>query len=231
MEVTPAKVRKILSAKISQLNDIVADLDTLVREIGFEFYRVCIFGSARIKKDSDEYKRVYELAYKLAQNGADIVTGGGPGLMEAANHGAQDGSKECKSIGISIYLPHEATPNSHLDLRYHHRRFSSRLDEFMRISHAVVVTPGGIGTLLELMFTWQLMQVGHIDPKPIILLGYNFWNGFIEWIKSQPLNNNLLDLKDLKFLTLLNNVDEVIDFLKPSILSFKTKHNSNTNNI
>ena len=83
------------------------------------------------------------------------MTGGGPGLMEAANVGAKEGSPDSKSFGLHIDLPFETTPNEHLDVTFHHKKFSSRLDEFMRISHAVVVTPGGIGTILELMYAWQ----------------------------------------------------------------------------
>ena len=165
------KVRKFLSKKISQLNDIVADLDQLVTQMGTDFYRVSIFGSARIKPDTPEYTQAYRLAEELAKRGADIVTGGGPGLMEAANRGAREGSSESRSFGLSIQLPFEADANSHLDVKYQHQRFSSRLDEFMRISHAVVITPGGIGTLLELFYTWQLLQVDHIAPRPVILIG------------------------------------------------------------
>ena len=194
MNTKEKKVRKFLSKQIQQLNNIVADLDTVITDMGTEFYRVSIFGSARIKPDTKEYKGVYTLAKELAENGADIVTGGGPGLMEAANAGVKEGSSsKSKSFGIRIDLPFEATPNEHLDIKFYHKRFSSRLDEFMRISHAVVVTPGGIGTLLELLYTWQLIQVDHISARPIILVG-DMWNGFFDWIKSEPLKAQLLDL-------------------------------------
>jgi len=171
MQVQEKTVRKFLSKKIQQLNNIVADLDALVTEIGTDYYRVSIFGSARIKPNTEEYMEVYDLAKKLAKNNADIVTGGGPGLMEAANAGAKDGSSKSKSFGLHVDLPFETSPNEHLDITYHHKRFSSRLDEFMRISHAVIVTPGGIGTILELLYTWQLIQVSHISERPIILVG------------------------------------------------------------
>jgi len=221
LEVNQVKVRKFLSRKISQLNDIVADLDGLVTQIGFEFYRVCIFGSARIKAESQDYKTAYDLAFALASRGVDIVTGGGPGLMEAANHGAKDGSKQkSRSIGVPIQLPHESGANSHLDVKYNHRRFSSRLDEFMRISHAIVVTPGGIGTVLELMYTWQLLQVKHMESKPLILLGNDMWSGFIDWLREQPLKRNLMDEADFKNLMVVGSVDEVVKFLEPCIKTF-----------
>ena len=220
MNTKEKKVRKFLSKQIQQLNNIVADLDTVITDMGTEFYRVSIFGSARIKPDTKEYKGVYTLAKELAENGADIVTGGGPGLMEAANAGVKKGSSsKSKSFGIRIDLPFEATPNEHLDIKFYHKRFSSRLDEFMRISHAVVVTPGGIGTLLELLYTWQLIQVNHISSRPIILVG-DMWNGFFDWIKSEPLKAQLLDKADLDNIIIVKNVHEVTKLLKPEIKAF-----------
>ena len=222
MNTKEKKVRRFLSKQIQQLNNIVADLDTVITDMGTEFYRVSIFGSARIKPDTKEYKGVYTLAKELAENGADIVTGGGPGLMEAANAGAKEGSSKSKSFGIRIDLPFEATPNDHLDIKFYHKRFSSRLDEFMRISHAVVVTPGGIGTLLELLYTWQLIQVNHISARPIILVG-DMWNGFLDWIKSEPLKAQLLDKSDFDNIIIVKNVHEVTKLLKPEIKEFYIK--------
>lgn len=214
-------VRKFLNKKINQLNDLVADLDSFVKEIGTGFYRVSIFGSARIKPDTAEYDQVYDLAKKLASRGVDIVTGGGPGLMEAANRGAQEGGQDARSFGLAIELPFEADANAHLDVKYHHQRFSSRLDEFMRISHAVIVTPGGIGTILELFYTWQLLQVAHISDRPIILLG-EMWKGLLDWVREGPLKEQLLDEVDVSKLTLVNSVDEVIEILKPHIIDFNS---------
>ena len=166
-----------------------------------------IFGSARIKANTNEYAQVYELAKKLAKNKTDVVTGGGPGLMEAANAGSKDGGSKTKSFGLHIDLPFETTPNDHLDITYHHKKFSSRLDEFMRISHAVIVTPGGIGTILELLYTWQLIQVGHISERPVILLG-EMWNGLIDWMESEPLKKHLIEKSDFKNIQIVQNVDE-----------------------
>lgn len=222
MSIKQTKVRKFLSRKVAQLNDIIADIDGLITEMGYEFYRVCIFGSARIKPDTEDYKRVKLLAFELSARGVDIVTGGGPGLMEAANCGAKEaGAQRTRSIGLPIQLPFESDANSHLDVKYHHRRFSSRLDEFMRISHAVVVTPGGIGTLLELLYTWQLLQVGHIQPKPVILLGRDMWSGFLEYMKNEPLRRQLMNESDFDQLILVDTVEEVIQHLEPAITHFQ----------
>ena len=222
MQIQEKTVRKFLSKKIQQLNNIVADLDALVTEIGTDYFRVSIFGSARIKPNTEEYMEVYDLAKKLAKNNADIVTGGGPGLMEAANAGAKDGSSKSKSFGLHVDLPFETSPNEHLDITYHHKRFSSRLDEFMRISHAVIVTPGGIGTILELLYTWQLIQVSHISERPIILVG-KMWTGLLEWMESEPLNKQLIDKSDFNNIKIVQNVDEVIILLKPLINKFYAK--------
>ena len=128
--------------------------------------------------------------------------------MEAANAGAKDGGSKTKSFGLHIDLPFETSPNKHLDVTYHHKRFSSRLDEFMRISHAVIVTPGGIGTVLELLYTWQLIQVRHISERPIILLG-EMWNGLLDWMESEPLNKKLMDKSDFK-----NNLEKYSQGIK-----------------
>ena len=219
MQIKDKHIRKFLSKKIGHLNNIVAGLDSLVTEIGSEYYRVSIFGSARIKKNTNEYNQVYELAKKLAQNKADIVTGGGPGLMEAANIGAKDGSPDSKSFGLHIDLPFETTPNEHLDVTFHHKKVSSRLDEFMRISHAVVLTPGGIGTILELLYTWQLIQVDHITPRPIILLG-DMWGGLVNWMKAEPLRRNLINESDFDNIETVENINDVITILEPRIEKF-----------
>lgn len=214
-------IQKILEEKITQLYDITADLDNLLTEMETKFYRVSIFGSARIQANSLHFKEVYKLAYELSKRGADIVTGGGPGLMQAANKGAQNGSKISRSIGLPIDLPFEASENTHLDMKRQHRRFSSRLDEFMRISHAVVVTAGGIGTLLELFYAWQLIQVGHIKQRPILLLGTEaMWEELLEWLEKWPVTMNLMSKKDLTYLIHCSNIDEALSYLDPEIKVF-----------
>ena len=219
MKIKEKKVRKFLSKQIQELNNIVADLDDLVTEIGTGYYRVAIFGSARTQPKTPEYKSVYNLAKELASRGADIVTGGGPGLMEAANAGAKEGSSQTKSFGLRIDLPFENDFNSHLDIKFFHKKFSSRLDEFMRITNAVVVTPGGIGTLLELFFAWQLIQVGHMKKKPIILVG-TMWEGLLQWMKENPLRKELIDKSDLQHIQIVEEMEDVVPLLEKEIKSF-----------
>lgn len=228
MNITEKEVRKILDQKIIQLNDIIADMDQMLTRMQTRFFRVSIFGSARLSPDSSMYHDVYDLAYKLSMRGVDIVTGGGPGLMQAANKGAKAGSKKSRSFGLAIELPFETSPNAHLDVKKQHKRFSSRLDEFMRISHAVVVTPGGIGTILELFYAWQLIQVGHIKPRPIILVGENdYWQGLIDWIEKGPLNQELLSEEDLNSIKVCKSIDEVIVQLESEISKFEEQRKVN----
>lgn len=220
MDITRKSIRKVLNHKIHQLNDIIADMDALLTSMETDYYRVCIFGSARIKPDSELYSQAYNLSSELSKRGVDIVTGGGPGLMEAANKAAKDFGHKSRSIGLPIELPFESDANSHLDVKSHHRRFSSRLDEFMRISHAVIVTPGGIGTVLELFYTWQLMQVNHISPRPLILMG-DMWEDLLEWMKKWPLNEKLMSASDFDQISVCRTVDEVIKLLEPEIKVFR----------
>jgi hypothetical protein len=111
MAITRKQVRKVLNQKIVQMNDIIADIDSMLTTMETDYYRVSIFGSARIQTDSELFQQVYELAYQLAMRGVDIVTGGGPGLMQAANKGAKDGGRQSRSIGLAISAP-AAVPNS-----------------------------------------------------------------------------------------------------------------------
>ena len=105
-----------------------------------------------------------------------------------------------------LTLPFETSPNEHLDIAFHHKRFSSRLDEFMRISHAVIVTPGGMGTILESLYTWQLIQVSHISQRPIILLG-EMWSGLLDWMKTEPLKKHLIDESDFENVKVVQDVE------------------------
>jgi uncharacterized protein (TIGR00730 family) len=174
-------------------------------ELYKKHFRVTIFGSARIKPKDPEYHEVYNLAKLIAAEDIDIVTGGGPGLMQAASAGHHEGRKNTDSytIGLNIVMPLEQKPNRHLDIKKEFDRFSERLDAFMILSDIVVVAPGGIGTLLEFLYTWQLVQVKHICNIPIILMG-DMWASFVTWIQTHPVKRGLLSEKDVDRLVLAN---------------------------
>ena len=187
---------------------------TMKESLRREQFRVAIFGSARIKKNDVLYKQVRNVGTMLVERDIDIVTGGGPGLMEAANSGHRAGSKEtgAYSIGLNIKLPREQKTNKHLDLKKEFAVFSERLDAFMKLSNVVVVAPGGVGTLLELMYAWQLVQVEHIKSIPIILLG-GVWDGFGEWLRTEPMRKNYFKKEDLKLLFFTRKTEEVIEII------------------
>ncbi len=183
-----------------------------------EHFRVAIFGSARIKKNDPRYKLVERLAKLLAQRNIDVVTGGGPGLMDAASRGHHQGRKSkgsqatAHSIGLTIKLPMEQRNGYHLDIKKDFGKFSNRLDSFMELSDVVVVAPGGIGTLLELLYTWQLVQVHHICEMPIILLG-SHWQGLLDWIKKEMANKKLMNKEDFNFVFIAKNCSQAIDLI------------------
>ncbi|MBI3945871.1 MAG: LOG family protein [Armatimonadetes bacterium] len=191
-------------------------LDALLREVQNTRFRVCIFGSARIKPRDETYSLVRGLARRLARDGVDIVTGGGPGLMEAANRGVSEArSGESKSYGVTIELPAIAeVANKHLDIKSSHKRFSSRLDEFMRLTHAVIVAPGGIGTMLELMYVWQLLQVHLIEPRPVVLLGREMWGGLIDWMCQAMMARGFTSPEDLEHVRVVDTPDEAIQIIR-----------------
>jgi predicted Rossmann-fold nucleotide-binding protein len=148
--------------------------------------------------------------------GVDVVTGGGPGIMEAANKGHKEGRKKGKhihSFGLNIQLPMEQDYNKHLDIKKDFERFSERLDYFMYLSNIVVVAPGGIGTLLELFYTWQLIQVNHICSIPIVFMG-RMWPPLIKWVEKWPLKRKLMDKHDMHPLFLANNCTEAMTIIK-----------------
>jgi uncharacterized protein (TIGR00730 family) len=189
-------------------------------------FRVCIFGSARTRPEEPVYETVCRTARLLADLDVDIVTGGGPGLMEAANQGQQEArSQSSQSIGLPIHLPRsQELANKHLDIKSEHRRFSSRLDEFMRLSHAVIVAPGGIGTLLELMYVWQLIQVGMIEPRPVLLLDPHMWEGLVTWMREQMLGRRLVSGHDFDWIHCIDSPEEALPFIRAELVKFQSGH-------
>lgn len=197
-------------------------LDTELRTLEDTNFRVSIFGSARIKPQDPVYRQVFSLAQGLSERGIDVVTGGGPGLMAAANRGVLAAKrKRSQSYGLPLDLPHLVEPeNRHLDVKSAHKRFSSRLDEFIRLSHAVVVAPGGIGTLLELMYVWQLLQLRTVEPRPMVLLGKDYWSGLLDWVRQRPLDAGLVDARDLDNVQVVDHPEEALAILDNAHATF-----------
>ncbi len=211
--------------RISRTIEEYIQLDSELRALENTNYRVCIFGSARIKPQDPVYHTVFHLAQSLSETGIDVVTGGGPGLMEAANRGVLASKRHRgKSYGLPLDLPTLVErPNRHLDIKSAHKRFSSRLDEFIRLSHAVVVAPGGIGTLLEFMYVWQLVQLQILDRRPVILLDRRFWSGFLAWMAEMPAEQRLINPEDLDAVTMVDTVEEAMSVIEASHQRFQAE--------
>jgi uncharacterized protein (TIGR00730 family) len=222
------ELRRHLDERLRLLHHRTMVIEAELRKLDENrFYRTCIFGSARIKPDTKQYNEVFEVARYLAWEGIDVLTGGGPGLMEAANKGARLGREEKKtrslSYGLSIQLEFEPEPNRHLDIKRHHHKFSSRLDDFMRLSHSVICTPGGIGTILELFFVWQLIQVKHVAPRPVVLLEKDYWQGMLEWMRAQTCARGLMNEKDFSFIHLVDTPEEAFEIISAHHNEFRSR--------
>ena len=187
---------------------------------------VSIFGSARTKPDSPYFKLAEEIAYKLTQSGFGIITGGGPGIMEAGNKGAKDGKGN--SVGLNIDLPMEQQPNPYIDpdksLDFDY--FFVRKVIFVKYSQGFVVMPGGFGTLDELFEALTLIQTYKIGRFPIVLVGTKFWGGLIEWIKTTLLEaENNISAKDLELFKIVDTADEAVEVIEDFYLKYMLKPN------
>jgi uncharacterized protein (TIGR00730 family) len=206
-------VKKVLVDSVLGLWDVVNNL-TRLKPSREDRYRVTIFGSARAKPGTVAYEETKRVARALAEMGCDIITGGGPGLMQAANAGV-DLAGEAKSMGIRVDLPFEQEVNPFVELAYEHRTFFTRLHHFVLASDAFIVAPGGIGTVLETMMIWQLLQVRHLEHTPLILVG-EMWSGLVEWVRDAMLSfeTPLINPEDVDIPFCVSNADEAIKIIQ-----------------
>jgi uncharacterized protein (TIGR00730 family) len=209
-------VKRILTDTVFGLWDVVNNL-TRLRPSRRERYRVTIFGSARIKPRTWVYEEVKRVAGELAAMGCDIVTGGGPGLMQAANEGASEraAGERLQSVGVRIELPFEQEVNPFVQEAFEHRTFFTRLHQFVLMSDAYVVVPGGIGTVLEAMMVWQLLQVRHLHDTPLVFVG-EMWSELVDWAGRTMLRPGfeLANAEDIRIPTCVASGDEVIALLR-----------------
>ncbi len=172
---------------------------------------VSIFGSARADPDSLEYGQARYLASRLASVGLAVVTGGGPGIMEAANRGASEGSGA--SVGLNITLPHEQLANPYLDIDLDFRYFFTRKFMLIRYAIAFAVFPGGFGTVDELFELLTLVQTGKLRPRPIVLVGADYWGGLYDWILAQLNANQYVSAEDLDILSIVPDAETAAEML------------------
>ena len=172
---------------------------------------VTFWGSARSKKTSPYYKLTFETAKALSKAGYSIITGGGPGLMEAANKGAQAGKS--KSVGLNILLPHEQFINKYVDIGLEFHYFFARKVMFVKYAAAYVIMPGGFGTMDELFEALTLQQTEKSEKFPVILMGKKYWSGLLKWLKKEAVGAGHLDDCDMDMFTLTDDPDEVVEII------------------
>jgi uncharacterized protein (TIGR00730 family) len=224
------EVLDLVSSSIMSLWDMVNNL-TRLRPTHRERYRVTIFGSARVPKDHWVYTAVRDVAEELTHLGCDIITGGGPGLMAAANEGTKsaDSNAVGRSVGIRVQLPFEQNVNAFVTQAYEHRTFFTRLHQFVLMSDAFVVMPGGIGTVLEAMMIWQLLQVRHLQDTPLILVG-KMYAELVAWCQHNMLRRDI-QLANPEDITLPQCVDDgpgVIEIIRTHHAAWVNKKEQGT---
>jgi uncharacterized protein (TIGR00730 family) len=177
---------------------------------------VSIFGSARVRPGDDTYEKTVEIARKLAENGYHIITGGGPGIMEAGNKGAREGGG--KSVGLNIHLPMEQEPNAFANVKLSFNYFFVRKVMFVKYAQAYVGMPGGFGTLDEIFEAITLIQTKRIKPFPVILVGSDYWKPLWAWIEGTLLAQKLISPEDLELVSILDTPDDVVKTIKHTVI-------------
>lgn len=195
------------------MSEFVDGFDTLS---GIKGPAVSFFGSARTKPEDPYYKLTVAIAGELSRHGYAIITGGGPGIMEAANKGATDSGGY--SVGLNINLPFEQAPNIFSNLPLSFKYFFVRKVMFIKYAMAFICMPGGFGTLDEAFEAITLIQTKRIKPFPIILVGTDFWSGLIDWIHEKILTNGNVDSNDMKIIKLMDDPQEVVSYIKKTII-------------
>ena len=188
--------------------NIIAEMVTATERLNGVSPAVAIFGSARLKEDSPYYALTETIARKLSDAGFSVLSGGGPGIMEAANKGAVAGKST--SVGLNILLPFEQAGNGYQDVSMTFQHFFARKTMFVRHATAYVVMPGGFGTLDELSEALTLIQTGKIRRFPVILVGREFWAGLIDWIKDTMVKEKVISPGDVDLFKLIDDPDQVV---------------------
>lgn len=179
-------------------------------------HAISIFGSARVKPGEPYYEKTVVLARRLAQEGFSVITGGGPGIMEAANKGAAEGGG--KSVGMNIRLPFEQKPNPYTNVHIDYKYFFIRKVMFVKYAMAYIILPGGFGTLDELFEALTLIQTKRIKSFPVILMGSEYWKGLIDWMKDTMMRDLMIEKDDLDYFQVIDDPEEVVRHIKKFII-------------
>jgi uncharacterized protein (TIGR00730 family) len=177
---------------------------------------VTVFGSARAKKGDELYTTAYELAKVLGRNKFNVITGGGPGVMEAVNKGAKE--EGAQSVGINIELPFEQKPNPYITVPLSFKYFFIRKVMFIKYAIAYIVLPGGFGTLDEFFEAITLIQTNKIRPFPVILVGSDFWKSLVEWMEKNMLARGMISKEDLNIFKIMDDPEEIVAYIKKFVI-------------
>ncbi len=177
---------------------------------------VSIFGSARVLPTEPYYKKAEKIAELFVKSGFAVITGGGGGIMEAANKGAARAGGV--SVGLNIILPHEQRPNKYANTRIEFKYFFIRKVMFLKYAHAYIVLPGGFGTLDELFEAITLIQTHRMKPFPVILVGSEYWTGMIEWIRSSLLSEEKISPKDMDIVQVMDDPEEIVRVIQKTVI-------------
>jgi len=199
-----------------RLFKILAEFVDGFETLGDLYPAVTIFGSARAKPGDEIYEKTCEIAKKLSLNGYNVITGGGPGVMEAGNKGAKEGGS--KSVGLNIELPLEQSPNPYSTLKLNFKYFFVRKVMFVKYAQAYIGMPGGFGTMDEIFEALTLIQTNRIKPFPVVLVGTQYWTGLMEWIRNNLLGGKYISPEDLDLVTILDDPDEVVHTIKKYVI-------------
>jgi uncharacterized protein (TIGR00730 family) len=182
---------------------------------------VTFFGSARVSPDDPMYEAAYQTSKRLAEAGFNIITGGGPGIMEAANCGAVDGGST--SVGCNIELPHEQSVNAYVQIAINFRYFFVRKTMFVKYAEGFVIFPGGFGTMDELFEALTLIQTGKVEMFPIVLFGSEYWAGLLAWLKARMLAEHKIEEEELNLLQITDSPEEVAKII---LSTYHTRQNN-----
>ncbi len=174
-------------------------------------FAISVFGAARLLPEDPYYEKAVEISHKLAKEGFSVITGGGPGIMEAANKGANEGG--AKSVGLNIELPQEQVPNTYQNLSLYYRYFFARKVMFVKHSMGYVCMPGGFGTLDEFFEALTLMQTQKIYPMPLVLCGVEYWQGLMDWLREKTLGHGTTAVGEFNYITLTDDIEEIVSIM------------------
>jgi hypothetical protein len=177
---------------------------------------VSIFGSSRVNPKSPTYQTTVEAARLLVESGFNVISGGGPGVMEAANRGAAEAGG--KSVGLHIHLPNEQKPNEYANVRLEFKYFFIRKVMFVKYAVAYIIMPGGFGTLDELFEALTLIQTKRIRYFPVILVGSNFWSGLLDWVKNTLVEENTISETDFDIFNVVDTPEEAVQIIKRRVV-------------